>query len=378
MRATGLFLILLGSAWPALAQTPKAKEPKANEPKNDPAILAVLEAARKEFDVPGMAAAVVGSRGPRAYAVVGVRERDKPGAITFDDKFHIGSNTKMMTAYVLAALAEKKKLAWTDPLEKLLPKDLKSLTETQKKITLNQLTSHQAGFEANPAAGWWSLAKPGTPAQQRAIALDAILKEKTAGKPGEKFAYSNMSYVVAGIVAEKVAKKDWELLMQDEIFKPLGMKSAGFGVPGKTSGPADQPRGHGENGTVEPKSDNPPLMGPAGTVHVSIVDWAMFAADMLSGARGEKGWLKPESYKVLLSTPFESKGYAVGGWSTGRDLYAHNGSNTLNYATIVMMPNLDVAILVATNQGGDPGRKAVERVIGKLIANAKTKGRSGQ
>ena len=363
MRSAFPLLVLLLAPFAAFAQPPKA-----GALKNDPAILRILEEARKDHDLPAIAAAVVTSQGMKSVAVVGVRERGKPEAITFDDKFHIGSNTKMMTAYVLATLVEKKKLDWTTPLEKLLPKDVKSMSAEQKQITLAQLTSHQAGFDTNPAAGWWSFQKNGSAAQLRAQALEALLKEKAVAKPGEKFAYSNISYVIAGIVSEKAAGKDWEVLMQDEIFKPLGMKSAGFGVPGTTTGPASQPRGHNEKCEVRPSEDNPPLMGPAGTVHVSIVDWSKYAVDMLKGARGEKARLKPMSYARLLSTPFASKGYAVGGWGGGPEVYSHNGSNTLNYATIRMEPGSDFTILVATNQGGDPGRKAVEEVVRRLVA----------
>ena len=78
--------------------------------------------------------------------------------------------------------------------------------------------------------------------------------------------------------------------MQEELFGPLGMTSAGFGAPGE---PADARRSPGDTaapsrGPVEPgpNADNPPAIGPAGTVHASLADWAKYAALHLRGAQG--------------------------------------------------------------------------------------------
>src|SRR5262249_22338988 len=156
------------------------------------------------------------------------------------------------------------------------------------------LTSHQAGLPANPPLGWGLLVQRDlTPREQRAAALDKLLAQKPVGSPGEKFEYSNIGYVIAAIAAEKCVDKSWEDLMADEVFVPLGMKSAGHGVPGSAKGPPDQPRPHAENGSVRPTLDNPALMGPAGNVHCSMADWAKFIADVLRGARGGNSHLKP-------------------------------------------------------------------------------------
>ncbi len=335
---------------------------KQDVPKTDPALLKILNAAIKLYDVPGMGAAIVTPEGLSAIAVAGVRERGRKETIALTDRFHIGSCTKMMTAYMLATLVEQKKLEWKSPLEKLLPAEAKLMTDKQKKIQLQQLTGHVAGFPSNPAAGWWSLNDSAAPGATRTNAAAALLKEKAVGDPGEKYSYSNMGYVMAGIAAQNAAKKDWEALMSERVFKPLKMDSAGFGIPGATAGPPDQPRGHNDKGVCNPTSDNPPLMGPAGTVHVSLIDWAKFARDNLRGALGAKANLKAGSYQSLLTGPAENKGYTIGGWNVNNDSFDHNGSNTLNYCTIVMLPKLKVVLLVACNQAG-PGEKAVRQVV---------------
>jgi hypothetical protein len=107
-------------------------------------------------------------------------------------------------------------------------------------------------------------------------------------------------------------------------------------------------------------------MGPAARVHCSLPDWARFVADQLKGARGaKKAFLKAKTYQVLFSAPFADKSYGVGGWimveknaRTGGLVLTHDGSNTKNHCTAWLAPERDLAVLVATNQGGDAGAKA--------------------
>ena len=165
--------------------------------------------------------------------------------------------------------------------------------------------------------------------------------------------------------------------MARRLFQPLGMKRAGFGSMG-TPGKIDQPWQHTAKGKpVEPgpNSDNPPVMGPAGTVHASLPDWAKFIADQLKGNRGRRGLLKPESYRVLHSAPYKDRFYTVGGWggslkgprAGGGLVLAHDGSNTMNYAVAWLAPAKDFAVLVATNQGGTDAKKACHEATDQLI-----------
>lgn len=110
--------------------------------------------------------------------------------------------------------------------------------------------------------------------QRRQQLLDNL--REMSGTIGN-FVYSNLSYMVAGAMAEKVTGKSWETLMQENLFTPLGMTSAGFGPPG-TTGQVDQPWGHTLNGDtwIPYQHDNPPDLGPAGTVHLTIEDWAKY------------------------------------------------------------------------------------------------------
>ena len=146
-------------------------------------------------------------------------------------------------------------------------------------------------------------------------------------------------------MAEKAGDAPWEDLMRSLIFEPLGMKNVGYGGVG-TPGQIDQPWGHMPDGKPAagngPDVDNPPVLGLAGRVHCSMEDWALFIADLLRGARGEKALLKPESYQKLHAPPFGGN-YALGWlvvereWGCGPVL-THAGSNTMNMAVAWLAP----------------------------------------
>jgi CubicO group peptidase (beta-lactamase class C family) len=165
--------------------------------------------------------------------------------------------------------------------------------------------------------------------------------------------------------------------MAQYVFGPLGMTSAGFGPPG-TPGATDQPWGHASDGCRPvppgPAADNPPVIGPAGTVHSSLRDWAAFASLHLRGARGEVGLLlRPETFQQLhrpmpgnytAEGRLYAHGWVVAQWArAGGTALAHVGTNTMWYAVIWVAPARDVAFLAATNCGGDGALRACDAAI---------------
>ena len=191
----------------------------------------------------------------------------------------------------------------------------------------------------------------------------ALLAKPPLTRPGTGYAYSNAGYVLAGLMAEEVSGQSWEELMQQRLFGPLKMASAGFGPPGKAdSGRVDQPWGHRENhGRVEPtRQDNAPCMGPAGTVHCSVPDWGKFASLHLRGAQGKARLLKPATFRALHTPRPGASTRGAGTWSIDPGPAAvpsiTAAATSTWYCTIWIAPARDFATLVATNQGGARGR----------------------
>src|SRR5438477_2810764 len=115
-------------------------------PKDVSALLAPIIA---KHDVPGMAAAVVQSGEIVAVGVAGVRTRGKGDKIAAADKFHIGSDTKAMTAMLCGILVDEGKLKWGQTLGETFPELKKSMHAQYQAVTLEQLLTHRGGAPAD-------------------------------------------------------------------------------------------------------------------------------------------------------------------------------------------------------------------------------------
>lgn len=338
----------------------------------DPNITSLLEPILQEHKVPALCAAVINSRGLVAKGAVGIRRADTAIAVTVGDLWHLGSDTKAMTATLIGRLVEQDKLRWDSTLGEIFDELAPEMHPGLKNVTVLQLLSHQAGLEENYL--WPLHSLKGTPSQQRY----GVVKKAVSNKPKYPVAsgthYSNLGYVVAGAAVEKITGSTWEEQIRQLVFEPLKMTTVGFGGVG-TVGKIDQPWPHKENGkpvlSNGPQMDNPLLIAPAGCVHCSIEDWARFVADQLNGAMGKPGLLKPETYKTIQTPPFGGD-YALGWVVTQRDwgggtVFNHGGSNTMNFANVWIAPNRDFAAIVCTNQGGDEAFAATDDAASALI-----------
>ena len=298
---------------------------------------------------PGLIAAIIDEAGVRAIASAGVRKQGAPEKFTIYDQVHIGSNTKAMTSAMLATLVEDETFVngWETTLAEVLPELVGEIHAGYHPVTLWQLVSHTSGI-ARDAQNW--LAHAGLEIKARRY---AIIKEALTNPPAESigtFLYSNLGYWVAGVMAEQLTGKSWETLMEERLFTPLGMYSAGFEAPG-TPNEVDQPWGHHREGSSwVPSQIDYVVNGPAGTVHVSIADWAKFI--QLWFPSSEPKILDREALDTLI-TP-RSGNYAAGwdvvdrSWAGGLALN-HSGSNGYWYSQLWVAPNRERAYVAVVN-----------------------------
>ncbi len=333
-----------------------------------------LEAIRAESGIPALAAAAYRGGVPVARGAVGTRKFGEEVPVTTADVWHLGSDTKAMTATLAAMLVDEKKLDWKTKLIDLLP-DV-PMDPAFAEVTFEALLYHRAGLPANPSQAWMSGAGSATDlVSSRKDAVVELLVSKPAQSPGT-YVYSNAGYIVAGAILESIAKEPWEKMMQSRIFAKLGMASCGFGPPA-SKGQVDAPWGHdGKTGKYVPiapgpASDNPLALGPAGTVHCALDDWAKFAHAHARGAKGQAGLVSAESFTKLQTPPLGGN-YAMGFGVTKRDwgggtVLTHSGSNTLFYATVWIAPEKDLVMLVATNAADDAAANAVDSAFAPMI-----------
>ncbi len=343
---------------------------------------------------PAVAAAVVVEGKVVAAGAVGTRRAGADIPVTVNDRFHLGSDTKAMTATVIGMLVEAGKLRWdSTPLE-VFPELAAAFDEGVKPVTLEQLLSHTSGVSPDDDTFDKVLAdsqsRPGDLGELRRWVVKRVVARPLLSKPGEKFAYANMNYVVAGAMAERVTGRTWDELVTDKVFAPLGLTTAGLGCQASV-GKVDAPLPHRlvDGKTVPvlagPNGDNPLVIGPAGIAHMSVLDFAAWAG--WNAGQGKRGpaLVKPETLRKLHApvvampthkdappgTPREGK-YGLGWGQLTVDwaphpLAFHGGSNTMNFAQVWLDTRRDAAVVVVTNVGGDEADKALLAAVKPLF-----------
>lgn len=320
-------------------------------------------------------------------AVTGFRRMSTGDRLRIDDRFHIASCTKSMTATLAAIVVEDGRLEWTSRLVDVLP-ELRSVRREYQGATLEQLLAHAARMPAYTQFGPDRLeelkALRGSPTEQRLAFLSEVLAAEPNDAAGDA-AYSNVGYTAAAAMLERAAGESWEDLVRSRLTRPLGMASVGFGWPASSRTP-EQPRGHFlRNGELveQPLDDSyllPVALWPAGAVHSSIGDLGRYAADHLNGLLGRKALLPRAAYEKLHRTPSRAEQGFTLGWGVRRDarwgvLHYGAGSGGTFFVRIAIAPEHDVAVAVASNSG--EAAAATREVIESLLARSERSGDPG-
>lgn len=336
-----------------------------------------VTALRTEKKLVGLAAMVTVDGRLEAAAVSGERKIGSGMPIELGDQWHLGGITKSITATMIARLVEAGRLQWSDTVGERFSQA--AMHDDWRPVTLQQLLSDTAGAPANfPKQLWNERPAPGAECiQARRDAVLDVVAEPPVYTPGTKHLYSNAGCTIAAAMAEQVTGDAWEDLVRREVFEPLDLKGAGFGPPPSGNDTLEQPRGH-RNGSerkfaVDDTVDNSPIMGPSGTVHMTLADLCTFANEHLRGERGEGKLLSAETYQLLHAPVLDRRAcgwvQADTGFKGQPVMYWHNGSNTLWYALVVFVPDLKMVVAVAANDGDFA---AAEAAAWQLVLSAGT------
>ncbi|MDA8562991.1 beta-lactamase family protein [Mariniblastus sp.] len=365
---TGVVVALAGGLFDSNYDQPA----QSSGPEGD-SLAKLVDNLREENNLVGLAAMVMVDGEVQAAAASGERKFGSGVPVETGDRWHLGGIGGSITATMIARLVEAGKMDWSDTLGEVFSDA--SIHEDWKPVTVRQLLTHSSGALRN-----FSLQvrrqqpEPGpecTQARREAV-LD-VIKEKPEHPPGTEYSYSNVGFTIAGAMAEQVTGETWENLVEREVFEPLSLSGAGFGPPKSPDATLDQPRGHRTflrgKVAVADDADNTPIMGPSGTIHMTLDDLCTYATDHLQGELGEDQLLlSTETYKQLHTPELER--YACG-WvlqqpsdKIPHKVYWHNGSNTMWYALVVFIPDQNMVVAITSN---DDDRKAAEAAAWKIV-----------
>ncbi|MEZ6124195.1 MAG: serine hydrolase [Planctomycetaceae bacterium] len=335
----------------------------------------------RKHDIPGMVAAEVNSRGLVAAGCFGVRQRGTTDKVELTDRFPISSNTKSMTAALAAVLVESGKIDWDTTIGDVWP----GVTENDvhpelRKVTLEQLLTHQSGlpehFSDISKSAWASaFGEKQAPEQERQHMLKLALAQAPS-KPQGEYHYSSLGYAVASAMLETRAQEAFESLMKRRIFDPLKMHSAEFhSVKSAETLQAPLLWGHKDGKPVDPRiagAENPTIYAAAGTVRLSIEDYAKYASWQLAGKpepvlRSQKEY--DYLHRPLVGGPAATR-HGCGWTHTNTPLgpaLTHGGSNTNSFSLIWVLPEADIAVVVCANSGEPQAFPACDEMVAHLM-----------
>ncbi len=174
--------------------------------------------ALADWQIPGLAVAVVKDGKVEWMKGYGVREAGKPDRVDENTLFMIGSNTKAFTATALALLEGEKKLSLDDKVRKWLPAFTLHDTLAARETNLRDLLSHRVGMKTFQGDFmYWTSDMTRREVMSKFGALPPTYGFRS------RFGYCNAAFLVAGEVIPAAAGMSWEAFVRERILKPLGM-----------------------------------------------------------------------------------------------------------------------------------------------------------
>lgn len=350
--------------------------------------------ALKEFEVPGLAVAIVKDGKVELVKGYGVRKLGEPAPVDEQTLFGIASNTKAFTAAALAILVDEGRISWDDPVIKHLPGFQMYDPYVTREMTVRDLLTHRSGLGLG--AGDLMFFPPTTFTRDEIVARLRYIKPATSFR--SKYAYDNVLYLVAGQVVAAVSGKSWDEFIKERIFAPLGMTTSNTSVKDLRPGGNFVSPHQKVEGTLQPV----PYMdisntAPAGAINSNVAEMSKWAlAQLNEGAihSGQNGggdrrlFSARQSHEMWTAqTPIPSgnpppqlsalrsnfSAYGLG-WGLndyrGHKVVSHSGGLLGMVSRVRMIPDMKLGIVVLTNQEAGGAMEAISYHIIDHYLNA--------
>lgn len=331
------------------------------------------DSIRKAYNIPEISYAVIDSKSTLEIAVLGIHSIDLPDTATLNDRFHIGSNTKAMTGFIIAHYVEKGKLKWTTKFFDLFPEWKAKSKPEYSGISLQDLLTHKAGIQPFQGKGDPQIpAFKGTKAEKRKQFGQFVLTLVPVKLEGQhSFIYSNAGYTLATLMLEKVTGKSWEQLVEKVFNKDLKLNV-------KLSWPENQKQkdtwGHSfENGRLIPVPStidyHLDFTEPAGDINIKLKDYIKFIQLNLQGIHGKNNYLKANTYKFIHKG---IENYSIGWFNiyeNGKELSTHSGTAGTYYSLVHIDRIKGMAYIIFTNSFNQDTQQGVRLLMRKLKEN---------
>jgi len=321
--------------------------------------------ALREWEVPGVAIAIVKDDRIILAKGYGVRKLGDPLPVSERTLFAIGSSSKAFTAASIAMLVDEGKLKWDDRVTKYLPEFELYDPYVTRELTVRDLLSHRSGLDRGDLLWYGS-----------EYDRDEILRRTRYLKPTwslrSTFGYQNLMYLAAGQLVARVSGKSWDEFVRQRFFIPLTMAASNTSIKDlKNSDDVSSPHSRVEEKVQVIPWRNIDNIAPAGSINSNVVDMAQWVRLQLaqgdyqkqrlvsSGAVKEmhtsQTVMRVEPPFSLLYPEAHFLNYGLG-WFLhdyrGRKVVEHGGAIDGMRAQVAMIPEEKLGLVILTNLGG--------------------------
>jgi CubicO group peptidase (beta-lactamase class C family) len=347
---------------------------KKNEPKPAQSIAELrqqIENVLKDTHTPGVSVAIVHRDGPEWVTGIGMADVSSGRGASDETLFRIGSTSKAFASMAILLLADQGKLSLDDPVRKLAPEVwFENRWEVSDPVRVVNLLEHTTGWDDIHLREYAKDA----PEMSLRNALDYDHHSRVSRwPPGTRTAYCNAGPAVAAYIVEKVSGQKFEDFVQQNLFQPIGMRTATYFKP--TSG-KETTLYHGDGKT--PYGYWNIIFRPAGSINASAQDMAAYlqfylnrgvvnrvqvvpAADIERMENPKSGWAAKEGLK---------SGYGLSNyWSieNGFVYHGHNGGVEGGLTELSYMPDYGVGYFFSINSGSGEAFGRISKAIRNYI-----------
>jgi len=325
---------------------------------------AYAEKVRKDWQVPGMAIAIVKDDKVIFAKGYGVRKLGTNLKVNKDTLFAIASNSKSFTTASLSILIDEKKIGgWNDKVSKYLPRFKLYNPYVTSELTIRDLVSHRVGLGTFSGDMLW---------YETNYSNDEILRRLKYLKPTRGFrtgfGYQNLMFIAAGKVIENVSGKSWGEFVTERLLKPLKMNRTTTSIKDLKDNAAFPHNESGGNGLRVLHRGNVDGVAAAAGLNSSVSDMANWLRTQLNGGKFEgkqifsarNAWtmhqpsvilpISRASSRFIPSKQFNTYGLGWNVWNyLGRKVVSHGGGLDGMISRTSMMPEEKLGLVVLTN-----------------------------
>jgi len=331
-----------------------------------------LEKILKDTHTPGLSVAIVHRDAPEWVAGLGKADVAADHPATPETLFRIGSTSKAFASLAILILADQGKLSLEDPVHKLAPEVwFENRWEASDPVRVVHLLEHTTGWDDLRLREY---AKDAPPEMGLREALDYDHHSRVSRwRPGTRMAYCNAGPAVAAYIVEKITHQRFEDFIAQNLFGPIGMKTATYFPPAPGSATTLY---HDDGKTPYPYWNI--LLRPAGSINASANDMAPYVQFYLNRGRVNDVQVVPASDIDRMEVPASTwaardgmkTGYGLSNYWSVRDgfvYHGHNGGVEGGLTEMAYMPDSGVGYFFSINTGNADAFKKVGKAIAAYI-----------